>query len=458
MSSEIIGVRDLSSRPVCPSLSPRVSKHKAIDFMEKAFKREEGASRPLKSRCKAFAQGLKAGYADGKIMMIFFEVIIAIPGRLGKIINVTAHIPVLAFAALPIYLYHTTRDTIVRYKTVYSACKVSRWSDAFYNFLGGSSRGGFAGGIATKPVEQGFKWAGMGADPVVNLVFKRVLPQIFLVTSAMSGIRKVWDMTRTVKAYRLFKKDAKEQRTLGKVFEIFENHWDVPSEMNYKFEKDIFKGNRATNNRYKRLKGESDILKSRAWSSMKSCFESFDLRIQALKTHPEYNEIPEVQKLVEWHTEVRELKELIEASEILPAISKQIGIIEELIEELSNSKDERFETVKERLMANKSELEALLKQGDYVVDRMTSEMHRKLVYHSLESLMSILMISGSALALTGSSQLLLIGTSLTLSSAIIDIIYIIFYKLDDEEGFRKIESLFRDLTPAPDQLVALPEA
>lgn len=442
MSPESIGVRGPASLPVSLSLSPSVPKHKAIDFMEKAFKRGEGNSRPLKFRCKMFAQGLKAGYKDSKIMMIFFEVVYAIPARFGKVIDVTAHIPYVSLATVPLYFYHTATETVDRMKTVYAAIKVRRWSDAFYYFLGGSSRGAFATNIASKPVEQGFKCAGMGEDPVVNLVFKKVIPSVLFVTSALSGIRKVWDMTRTVKAYGRFKRDANEPRSLKKVFEIFEKHWDGPSradfenEIIYGFETKTFRGSRSTSGkRYGRLKGEMDTLKMR---TAYLCLESF-------------KEIEGVSE--DWRGKVQTLRGHIEKSETMPAIYSEIKLFEELIDEFSNSKDDKFKAVSERLEAKKSELEELVAQGDYVIDRMKSEMHRKIVYNALEIMMSILMISGGALALAGSP---VTGAYFTLGSAIIDTIYLVFDRIDDEDGFRKVESLFRSLTPAPDQLVALP--
>ncbi|NGX55436.1 MAG: hypothetical protein KR126chlam2_01071 [Chlamydiae bacterium] len=460
MSTEL-KVRAPSTLPVSFYLPFRAPDHEAIKLMKQALKGGEGSSPSLKSRCKQFAKGLWEGYKDKNFMMIFFEVVYAIPSRVGKVVVGEINIPALAFFAVPIYLYHTVKETIDRGKMVYTAIKVKRWSDALYYFLGGSSRGGFAVGIAAKPVEQVFTRKGMKEDPVVKKVFKKYIPSFQLVTSTMSGIRKVWDMIRAVKASRRFKRDANEPGKLGKAFEIFEKHWDGPSKADFadetilKFERKTFEGSRSTScKRYSRLKEESDILKSRALQVMGLCFEGFDESIQAMKRTTMLSDIPEGQKIVNWHAKVQQLKEHIEKSETLPAISSEIKLFEELIETLSKSTDERFKVIKERLEADKRELEELVASGDYLVDRMKSEIHRKIAYNAIEIFMSILMISGGALALAGSGQL---GAYFTLSSAIIDTIYILFDRIDDEEGFRKIESLFRSLTPAPHQLVALPE-
>ncbi|NGX55725.1 MAG: hypothetical protein KR126chlam2_01367, partial [Chlamydiae bacterium] len=246
--------------PSVASPQPRLHKSfeqyaKAKEAFKAAWRGAEGSPPSLRERVqstddsgfagwKAFFRALCAAYDDSDFMMIFFELLYAVPARgsrwIGTVLKVTGATAnvisklgvVLGFVSI-FYLYHTTRDAYKKFKMAATAFKCGEFAAGFYFVLGGSSRATFAGGIAAKPIKQAFVWAGMGANSAVTFIFKYATPFAFLVGSTMSGVRKVWEMSRTIKAYRNFKNHVftRKDEGLAGVIRTLEEELNAPDDI-----------------------------------------------------------------------------------------------------------------------------------------------------------------------------------------------------------------------------------
>ncbi|NGX54087.1 MAG: hypothetical protein K1000chlam4_00810, partial [Chlamydiae bacterium] len=503
--------------PSVASPEPSLRDHKAFKeyadakkAFKKAWRGAEGSPPSLRERVqstndpgfagwKAFFRALCAAYDDSDFMMIFFELLYAVPARgtrwIGmalKVSGATAGVisklgTVLGFISI-FYLYHTSRDAYKKFKMAATAFKCGEYVASFYFVLGGSSRATFAGGIAAKPIKQAFVWAGMGANSTVKFVFSYATPLAFLVGSTMSGIRKTWEMTRTVKAYRNFKNHVftRKDEGLAGVIRTLEEELNAPEDNRgiddkgrfiYKeWDKRIFIEKRYTSTkRYEGLRDDSIALRLFMVEEMLTSLEEPIEKLGAqLRYNPDFNDIATLyDQLKSLDSQLRTKSDhdkkhagndrvvIADSLKLYEEVMRQFGDPNSLFAVWAGVDKEKASVILGKLEYAEQQLRP---HAEYIQDRITSEMHRRIVYNAINLLMSVLMVVGNILIIVNAPLgglvhgTLLLGTILTFSSAMVDSPYLIFNKLDREKGFRKVEKilskikLFRSQKRAPPPL------
>ncbi|MCH9626404.1 MAG: hypothetical protein S4CHLAM2_00260 [Chlamydiales bacterium] len=296
-------------------------------------------------------------------------------------------LPYVGILTAPFSLYHTARAGKGRFTLLMCALSTGQVAESIFWVARGVDSIGKGISSCIKPFAGGVQLAGAQVSHIgMGVTFTLVLPIILIVCGAVGGIAKGWATIRTAQVLRQFNREAEKQddslKALGEILEYLQG--PVP---------DVLEGSK-----------QSALLEEKLFNE--NHFTN-DSRRKALQER--------AAKLAEKSYGVDELIDLYDRI-----------LVHENLDTIHVNRHE--------LVMLKQEL---MREGKEIVGTARSEIHRKLLYHALFLLVSLISITAGSLLLV--PHLHTAGYALTMTSGSLFALYILFDKLVSQERFYKME-------------------
>ncbi len=338
-------------------------------------------------------------------------------------------LPYLGILSSPFRLYHAARSANGRLKLLMCAASTGQVAEAIFWFARSVDTVGKGISSSVKPFAGGVQLAGASVSHMgLGVTFTLVLPIVLIACGAVGGVAKGWATLRTAQVLRQFNQETEKQdgtlKALGEVLDYLQG--PVPdvlegSKQSILAEK-YFNENHFTND------SRREALQQRAAQLMQKNpvnIWSYVERLHALK-----------------RTEVYGLH-LASASSQLQLIDELITVYDKILAGESTGITGEMRCKRAELVALKQEL---MQEGEEIIGTVRSEIHRKLLYHTVLLIIAVLTVTSGSLLLV--PHLHTAGYALSMSSGGLFVLYILFDKLVSQERFYKIDRFLQRNQPS----------
>lgn len=342
------------------------------------------------------------------------------------------YVPYLGIFGAPVYLYHAAKASVKYFQLMGSAFRVSRIADVC--FWGGKGIGAFGNALSSiiKPLAGGIALAGIAHLPTLGLLFNHVFPITLIVLSGIGGATQWWDMTRTKKVLKKYKKLESKHldgsltglhkllvHLQGPQLDEHEHHTPHAKDL-HKLRKKHFKNHHFTNKaREEEIQSEISNFVGVHYRFQRY-IDQFQKNIGTLFSDLEIN-----------------MNFFNPESPTLEKIDRMIALSDKLLIKMNPEQElyKKLKTGRDELNQHKQEIYT---QGVEIVDTIHSEIHRKLSEQTLLIIASLITLVAGILFLAY-PHYSEAGYYLSLSASILGVITVIYHKGLSKESFLYIE-------------------